>query len=257
MLAAGAWGDALAIAQGLMGPTYERRASLVRVLLEDDAGFRDATGRYDIGKVAESLEKNGLLRGGGTQRMVISNEEGVPRLFFVLTRRVLHDLGAGSPATERMRHAGDRAEWAFEVRNAPKISALAAGFARYGARLTAAETDGSNGWKLAVSMADARLKTRRVEPGTSVKILRPIEPIWLDVSGIDRVVVRELPGSHWYPDLVVYDKMLHTLYTRQKDERTRYVSVKLPKEAAYVRIDDRFTRENLRNGLRVTAKGER
>jgi len=71
------------------------------------------------------------------------------------------------------------------------------------------------------------------------------------------LVVRELPGSHWYADVVVYDKMLHILSMKQNDTRTHYLSLKLPPDAVYVKIGDRFTLENLRSGLKLTAKGER
>jgi len=112
-------------------------------------------------------------------------------------------------------------------------------------------------WRYRVDMSNARINAKVIEAGSVEKIIRPIRPIWIDVSQIKRLIIRELPGSHWYADVVVYDKMLHILSMKQNDTRTRYLNLKLPPDAVYVKISDRFTLENLRSGLKLTAKGER
>jgi hypothetical protein len=106
-------------------------------------------------------------------------------------------------------------------------------------------------------MREARIDALPLHDGEVRKVVRPLRPVWVDVSGVRRLTIRELPGSHWYADVAVYDKMLRILSLKQNDTRTRYLRLRLPKEAVYVRIGDRYTLENIRSGLGLAAQGER
>ena len=112
-------------------------------------------------------------------------------------------------------------------------------------------------WRYFLDLTRTVFPALSIEPSETKKVVRPVRPVWIDVSRIRDLTIRELPGSHWYPDVVVYDKMLKILSLRQRDARTRYLHLRLPSDAAYVKIGDRFTLENLRSGLRLSARGSR
>ncbi len=242
--------------------TYRSHRKLVALLFENDSRFRHGSG-YDMVKIATVLEENGLLHLNlPTYRTVeLSFEYGGenPLFFMKSVDETLRNLGYASFMTRSARLDKNGFVWNVSLRTdtIPDPVSLAKRFARTGAAVTDIERLETTRWRYRVDMSRARIAALPIFAGDIRKVVRPVRPVWVDVSKIRRLTIRELPGSHWYADVVVYDKMLRILSVKQNDTRTRYMRLRLPSDAAYVKITDRFTLENLRSGVKLSAQGER
>ena len=252
--------DALESARKMVSPeAFESHRKLLSLLFENDANYCDATG-CDMGRIVKTLEENGLidltLPAGSEVTLSMSCEGKHPFFFMKTVDDTLHAAGLSGYLTRDAALDGEGFRWsvAYTAASAPDPVRLVERFARRGVRVEAIERLDAARWRYRLDMKNATLPATPIEPGQSRKIVRPVRPLWLGVGGVRRLTIRELPGSHWYPEVVVYDKMLHILSMKQNDTRTRYVRLALPKEAAYVKIADRFTLENIRSGLRVDAR---
>lgn len=242
--------------------TYASHSKLITLLFEDEASYMKSSS-VDMIKVATTLEENGLLKLSlpSAQQIELTFEYGGenPLFFMKLMTDTLRNMGLSFVLTKQAKLDKDGFSWTvtFEAKSVPDPVLLAKRLEKNRAVVTDLERLESTQWRYRIDMSDAVVSAQSIHAGQSVKIVRPIRPVWMEVSRIKRLVIRELPGSHWYADVVVYDKMLHILSMKQNETRTRYLSLRLPADAAYVKISDRFTLENLRSGVKLTAKGEK
>jgi len=264
LLTTALFATALDSAKGMLDErTVAGHQRLLRLLFSRDADFRTAEG-YDVGKIAAVLKENGLLRTALPVEKEItvtfqSKEGASPTLFLKVVGGGLLQLGVPAPLTKEALYDGSRYRWQVVYKSAslPDPQALQMALSRYGADLRDARLDDKGDWLFVVDTRHAVLPVPRLKAGESRRTVRPVRPVWFDVSAIGSVTFREMPGSHWYPSVTVYDKMLHVLSVKRPRQRTRYLRLRLPREARYVKVTDRFSLENLRNGLRVDAGSAR
>ncbi len=263
-LTAALWATALDEAKGMLSArSVAGHQRLLALLFSRDADFRTAGG-YDVGKIAGVLKENGLLRTAlPTEREVRvsfqSGEDESPTLFLKVVGGALLQTGVPAPLTRGARFDGSVYRWdiAYKSASLPDPQALQKALRRYGARLARARLTQEGDWFFLIKTDRAFLPVARLRAGQSRRVLRPLRPIWFDVSAIKSVTFRENPGSHWYPSVTVYDKMLNVLSVKRPRQRTRYLRLRLPRTARYVKVTDRFSIENLRYGLRVDAGSAR
>ncbi len=264
LLAVGLYADSLLERVSLlMDPSdYDSHKKLIALLFEDETAFR-AGPDYDMVKIATVLEENGLLRlslGENEEIGLIFEYEGENPLFFMkLIADTLRSLGLSSVLTKRASFDENGFVWrvGFVSSSVPDPVLIAERLKKRDAKVTDIERVDAALWRYRVDLNEADMSALSMEAGDVRKIVRPVRPVWIDVSHIRKLTIRELPGSHWHADVVVYDKMLHILSMRQNDTRTRFMRLRLPGDAAYVKISDRFTLENLRSGLKLNAQGAR
>jgi len=242
--------------------TYKNHQKLIHVLFEDHKYYMRG-GSIDSVKVAKTLEENGLLN------LILPNPENIELtfaysgenpLFFVKSMNdTLQKMGISFFLIRKAKLDKNGFVWtiSFETRIVPDPVLLAERLAKQNILIDSLERKDDTHWFYRIDMSRAILPAKLLHADENFQIVRPIRPIWFNVSKIKRLILRERPGSHWYADVVVYDKMLHILSMKQNDTRTRYLSLRLPPDAVYVKVSDRFTLENLKSGLQVTAKGEK
>ncbi len=241
---------------------YESHRKLIALLFENEGAYCH-NGVCDAAKIVRTLQENGLLETAlpGRQEVVLTMEcAGEHPLFFMkAVGDTLQGMGIAGALTKeaQMGEEGFRWSLAYRAKSVPDPVKFCERLERRGIAPLAIERLDDAHWRYRLDMRNARLEALALKSGEVRKVVRPVRPVWLDVVHVSRLSIRELPGSHWYADVVVYDKMLHILSMRQNDTRTRYLRLRLPEEAAYVKISDRFTLENIRSGLRLDAQGTR
>jgi len=242
--------------------TYKKHQKLIHILFED-SNYYMRGGNVDSVKVVKTLEENGLLN------LILPESKNIvlkfaysgenPLFFMKSMNDTLQKMGISFFLTREAKLDKNGLFWtiSFEARIVPDPVLLAKRLAKYNIVISSLGRKDSTHWFYRIDMNNAILPTRVLQAGENFQLICPIRPVWFNVSKIKRLILRERPGSHWYADVVVYDKMLHILSMKQNDTRTRYLNLKLPPDAVYVKVGDRFTLENLKSGLQITAKGEK
>ncbi|WP_353661799.1 hypothetical protein [Hydrogenimonas sp. SS33] len=256
-------GELMDKVKGMLSPrAFAGHQRLLALLFENESAFSGKKG-YDMLKVAQTLEKNGLLdlslQRVSTVEIAFECEGQAPLLLVKAAGDALRETGFPAALTKSAHRDRKGFVWRVMVTSdhIPDPVGLGERLAKRGIAVTGAEREDRTRWRYRLDLSDAKLPALSIEPGERKRILRPVRPVWLDVTRVSKLDIRESPGSHWYADVAVYDKMLKILSMRQNDTRTRFLRLRLPKGAAYVRIGDRFTLENLRSGLRISASGRR
>lgn len=255
VLSLGLWAQTLLEeVKQIVGPDrYDAHRRLISILFEREAPYVRGEG-YDIAAICRTLEENNLLRLEAKSAYLLIDYGDISPIFAVkLTKEILRSVGA-------MRYLTQEAVWdesGFRWRIRLKDGAPDPVQFIKRVRKSGGEVEGLSKkegvWHYRLDLSHARIEAIPLAAGERRKIVRPLRPLWIEVSALRSLGISELPGSHWYPDVAVYDKMLNILSVHRSDERRGYLRLRLPEGACYVRIGDRFTIDNLRSGLRLSA----
>ncbi len=112
-------------------------------------------------------------------------------------------------------------------------------------------------WSYHVDIKNAYLMLNELRPYTERVLKKSLYEHWLNVKSTKSLVLWSLKGNNWYPYVSFYDKELHLLKVFKRDKRTKKITLKLPEDTSYVKIADLYSLKNIKQGLRVQAKGTR
>ena len=242
----------------IVGPDrYDAHRRLISVLFEREGPYVHGGG-YDIAAICRTLEENNLLHPeAGSAQLLVDYGDISPVFAMKVTKEVLQSVGAMHYLTKEAVRDESGFRWRISLKDgAPDPVRFIERLRKSGGDVTGLSRE-EGVWHYRLDISDARIEAIPLSAGERRKIVRPLRPLWIDVSALRSLSISELPGSHWYPDVAVYDKMLNILSVHRSDERRGYLRLRLPEGARYVRIADRFTIDNLRSGLRLTADAAR
>lgn len=246
---------------GLTGiERYLANERLIGVLFEDEQAFFQEE-RISWEKVAATLKENGLLvlkNPAGNSLSVLfecRRDNALPMVRLV--RESLQQMGFVDFLVKHALRNDETFLWELMLQNrrVPDPELLAHWLERQGIAVVDIVRKEDGRWHYLLNFDRMHLALNTIAGGQKLRLSRPVRPIWLSLSKVRRLVIQELPGSHWHPDCVVYDKSLNVIKTYQKETRKSYLSLAVPADAAYVRIDDRFILDNLKGGIKITARG--
>ncbi len=87
-----------------------------------------------------------------------------------------------------------------------------------------------------------------------LKIAPIRKAVWVYVQNSEKIVIFSALGNRWFPKIFIYDRWLRPIDIVQKDHKSFQLSLKLPKGSYYIKISDKFTVKNIKNGLTIVSK---
>jgi len=240
---------------------YERHKLLIDLLFQKEEEFYIGD-RVDVVKVARVLKENGLLElfydePTMTYIKFVSNSK--PTLFLKIINDILQQMGFTYYFIDSVEYSEGKIEWAISYLGDYAIDphTLALRLQAHKAVISSITKEAHNSFEYVINMHGAYLDAPQLIPGRSFEIRRAVDDIMLDVSLGTSVVLQPLPGSLWYPEIVLYDKNLNIINVITEDTIRRNLNINLTAQTHYISISDLYQLENLNGGLRVKLRGER
>ena len=109
-----------------------------------------------------------------------------------------------------------------------------------------------NRWIYTLDASQALLDCDTIQDKMVYKNLRA--PLWIKLMNKAKVIVQARLSHHWYPALYLYDENLKPLRSIVYTKRVDRVELSLPSGLYYIKIADRFTIKNIKNGIVIVAK---
>ncbi len=236
--------------------SYQRNRNLIRILFQNPTPYLTPYG-VDIHKVAAKLKANNLLKLRLRHTMPLfltfATSDDRPLLFMKLVRNVLGDLGYSDLFTLHAVHDGEGFRWSVRIESDALLDPelLAQELQRRGAHLTSIRRDDLTRWRYEIDTARARLITQKIRYNAKNSFRKPLSPYWFDVSGARAVVINSHRGNSWHPYIVFYDRDLRMLDNLSQEKTGYNIKLNVPDRAAYIKIGDIYTLENLRRGISI------
>lgn len=239
-------------------PTFRTKQNLIKALFaQEDKFINQVTGEVDTIKIVNTLKNNGLLPLSYkvAQTLNLTFEISTkPLLSMRVINDVLESLGYTYYLTKSIKKNGDIVSWSVNIntQNIVDPIMLRKKLKEQGCHIKSIDKNGPFGWIYSLSTDNARLDTITISSGVPKKLSRPTKAYWLHVNHAKGVRIQANPSDNWFPHITLFDDTLVPIDEIMSEENQKSLYVEIPKNATYIRIDDRFLLDNIKRGLEVT-----
>lgn len=246
--------------KSFVGPTkYETQRNLIQVLFAQNSSFIKSNGEVDSVKVISVLKKNGLLQllyDKPVQLRLAFRTQSDPLIFLKIINESLEALGYNYFLTNNALRDSGGFVWEIYLQTEHIVDpeAFANALEARGCSITNIVKNEDHYWFYDINSQHAYLSAKRIESGVTTPLGKPLKPYWVDVKNLKEMVVTVHSGDRWFPDVVFFDENLHLISDVKSEESTRTLKLKVPANAAYVKIGDAFMLENIKHGLSLHVK---
>ncbi|MGE4294962.1 MAG: hypothetical protein AB7E49_04590 [Campylobacterales bacterium] len=258
------WGWADAIddkVRSLVDPkSYVVHQRLIDIIFRDRSAFFLDETRLDSVKVVTTLKENGLLdifyRSGPRNLSATFRTHQSPPFFLKAIGDSLSELGYNFTLTSSMRQDGAFFEWQLAYRSDHAIdpALLAKRLSSYGILIEDISKEEDRWFYTLTATAPMLPEATYLEADLQepLTLLNPMGEYWVDLNQTGgRVGVRRKTGGLWFPYAVFYDRDLRILRVMTHEQALRTLFVRVPENAAYLKITDNYTTENLKHGIQL------
>lgn len=115
--------------------------------------------------------------------------------------------------------------------------------------------EGYTKWVYSIDTSESTLsKAKQLVAGEKVDFRKPLKPYFIRVTNANSLDIISRPGNQWFPQIVFYDEHLKILEIVKEDNKRVSLSLEIPDETSYIKIDDIYTLANIKRGLSVMIK---
>ena len=236
--------------------SFATKKGLVGVLFKNRADFLLGN-RVDILKVLKTLRENDLLdlqfKQARTFHLSFATTASKPLLFVKTIKDLLNALGYNHTLTTKALRDESGFLWQVTLHSASVIDPyhVAKQLRKRGAYLTSVKRYAKDNWRYNVDINRAYLEVKKLPFGKKISLKKPLKPYWINISGANAIILDSKNGNLWHPYIVFYDADLKVLDNYTKERRSYNASLKIPRDAKYVKISDLYTLENIKRGLKI------
>jgi hypothetical protein len=234
---------------------YEQNKAFIGIIFSPTSNYYDGE-RIDVVKVLETLKDNGLLNlfFKNPEELHLTFKTSGPPLFFVkIMGDSLRDIGYYRYVTTDSNLNDSEFTWTIaltsEYATDPMI--LQNELKKSGCNIIDIKRESPKSWEYTVDMTDGYLDVETLEDGLDTKLKRSLYAHWLNVSKIDKLVIKSSVRNNWYPYIAYYDSQLHLLNVIKQDRKTAGITLDIPSSAKYIKVSDLYTLKNIKDDLEL------
>ncbi|BCD68661.1 hypothetical protein [Nitratiruptor sp. YY09-18] len=234
--------------------TYNKNRAILNAVFMHTDKFRTPQGTIDTQKIVDVLKRLGMVKLRYPEVRTQSLEfiaYSHPGIFFYKVFDALSAAAVINYSIDRLVRNSDgyAIKVQFQAAYVPDPSTIVKVFQDAG--LSVVDIVHNNrSWKYYINAINVHLHALEVDSQIQTGAMQ--KPVWVHAKG--SISIHSLNGNHWSPAVFVYDKFLHPIKVIKKNETTKTLDIPLPKGDYYIKIADKFTIKNLRNGLQIVAR---
>jgi len=132
-------------------------------------------------------------------------------------------------------------------------SLLAEGFKEQGIEIESERSDQKT-LIMSVNVQNALWNVPLLGSDEGTELKRSYSAQWFRVDEGQSIRIEPPYGSEWYPDIAVFDKAMHLLYSQQSHETKETFEAELPSGAYYLKVSNLQGMKVLREGMWIESK---
>lgn len=239
-------------------PTYRAKGKLIKILFADKTKYiNQTTGEVNSVKIINTLKNNGLLSLSFQAAQTLNltfHTNTKPLLSMRVINDVLESMGYTYYLTKSMSKNGDNIIWSVNLNTQNIVDPIVfrEKLSQQGCQIHSIKKNGSFSWAYDIQTDNARLNALSLPSSIPQELGRPNRAYWLHVKGASGVRIKASPYDRWFPHITLFDNALVPIDEISLDTNKKNLDVKIPQNAKYIRIDDKFLLDNIKRGLEVT-----
>ncbi|WP_457749834.1 hypothetical protein [Sulfurimonas sp.] len=240
---------------------YTDNKDFIHVIFEPKSSFY-VKDRVDAVKVIQTLKNNGLLNlfFQTPQNFQLNfKTSGFPLFFVKIMEDTLQNLGYFRYVTTASNFDASEFTWSINLTSeyATDPLILQNELHKSGCNIIDVEKNSPKEWTYIIDISNGYLNVKQLHAGEELKLKRSLYAHWLDISKIRSLKIRSSRRNRWYPYIAYYDASLHLLKLLKRDKIYKKLTLKMPKNAKYIKISDLHTLKNVKDSLLLSSSGTR
>ena len=251
----------LKIQSFLSQKSYANNKDFINVIFEPKSAFY-IKDRVDAVKVIQTLKENGLLNLFFKSPQEFSlhfKTSGYPLFFVKIMEDTLQSIGYFRYVTTASNFDSSEFSWSINLTSeyATDPLILQNELHKSGCSIVDIKKNSAKEWTYTIDITNGHLNVSQLHTGEVLKLKRSLYAHWLDVSKIRSLRIKSSRRNRWYPYIAYYDASLHLLKLFKKDKIYKDLTLKMPKNAKYIKISDMYTLKNIKDEISLYPRGKR
>ncbi|MDR1976150.1 MAG: hypothetical protein LBQ18_04095 [Campylobacteraceae bacterium] len=230
--------------------------NLITFLFQNEEKYLDKKGNVDSILVLKTLQDNALLELYSKEpqelELTFITKQN-PLLFMRVVTEALNSMGYNFFITKKALKTSDEFSWSISIsaQNTPSPLLLNDNLKAHGCViLNIAKVN--NNWIYTIDSRDAKIDTIFIVEKIRTNLKKPLVPYMIAANeNVNTITFWAHASDHWFPKISFYTQNLQLIRTVEQDKRTQNIKIKPPKTAAYIKVEDKYTLENIKRGLSV------
>jgi hypothetical protein len=241
--------------------TFEENRDFINIIFDPKSSFY-TNDRVDSIKVIQTLKENGLLKlffDSPREFQLNFKTSGSPLFFVKIMSDTLRNIGYYRYVTTASHLDASEFYWSINLNSeyATDPLVLETELQKSGCSIIDIERNSAQEWTYTVDMEHGYLNIPALQSKSNIQLKRSLYAHWLNVAHIKRLRITSTSRNQWYPYIAYYDASLHLLKIIKENEIYRDITLKIPKNAKYIKISDVYTLKNVKDELKLLPSGSK
>jgi hypothetical protein len=106
-------------------------------------------------------------------------------------------------------------------------------------------------WNYVLDISNAVIVPKKLEYNDIIKLSKTMSAYWINIENSKKVQIQSSINNSWHPYVVLYNKELKIISSIKKNKKSQKLSLNIPADAMYMKIDDFYTMKNIKDGLSI------
>ncbi len=250
------YAGSLSVARSFVDPaTYSQKVNLINALFANKSKYtKRSTGEIDTLKILQELKSNGLLKlsyGSVADTVLRFDTKGNPLVALRIINDTLEDMGYNNYLIKSISKHEDLMSVSFTITSSSLVDPVNFSYRlqKLGCVVDRVQRSGEYYWGYKIDASGAKIYTIELPKNKRVVLNKPSRAYWFMVYGASNVEIFAHAADNWFSKITFYDKFLHPIDEVNEDRKKRSLNVKIPQNAFYMKVDDRYRLENIKRGL--------
>jgi hypothetical protein len=230
--------------------------NLITFLFQNEEKYLDKEGNINSILILKTLKDNSLLEFYSKEpkefELTFIAKQNPLLLIRVITES-LNSMGYNFFITKKALKTSEEFIWTISLstQSVPSPLLLNDNLKAHNAMILDIEKKGIN-WVYTIDANDAKIDTVPVAAKIRTSLKKPLVPYMIAVNdNINTVTFWAHVSDYWYPKISFYTQNLQLIKTIEESKKTQTIKLHPPKTAAYMKVDDKYTLENIKRGLSI------
>lgn len=222
----------------------------------NDGSYIDEYGRINYTKIVNILRSNSLMTLNYSQPFhmnVLFEANSSPMLTLKIINQILSDLGYSYILTKSLTISGSHMFWSIELNTQSLLNpaTLYEEFKKNRIYLQQVKRTGQFDYVYVLDTGNAIINAKTYQSNSTYSLSKPLTPYFLNIYKKNKIVISANNGDSWIALVKIFDRNLQLLKQIKSTKPEKRLTIELPPNAFYMVIDDVFSLENIKRGLKI------
>jgi hypothetical protein len=234
---------------------YNSKKKFIEIIFKDKDYFQES-GALDYNKILQKLRDEGLLKlknSSSPLRVAFTTNQTNLQIFLKVIKDTLSSLGFNSIYTIKSIKRGKKFVWVVSLGNNYMLDPLlfSKKLSEKNVFIEDMKRYSLTNWNYVLNTSNAIIVPKKLEYNDIIKLNKTMSAYWINIEDGKKVQIQSSINNNWHPYVVLYNKELKIISSLKKNKKSQKLSLNIPADAVYMKIDDFYTMKNIKDGLSI------